>query len=238
MGTRGTFWKWIEAGRQMFHFFSVLFLWLHMPSLHSHFSLRPPAFDFMILKVTRENEWAGERLRDKQSCFSRANIYCDFIAHTFSGCASPYRSAKEENIHSLARCHRLAGALIPPCSPSCWCGELWGQPLGGAFFFFSGCSCWNKWKSIFFFVLCFKWFHTLEFYEAFFQMVMLIYELGTLGAKMWTRDSGGCLQRFGDYSTPPPSPLLHHHIWPTPGLKFDFNSSWILHRNGVISVTA
>lgn len=90
--------------------------------------------------------------------------------------------------------------------------------------FFIGRSCWNKWKSVFFFVLFFKRFHTLVFYEAFFQMATLIYELGTLGAEMQTGDSGGSLQRFGDCSTPPPSLQQHHHIWPTPGLKFDFNS--------------
>lgn len=62
------------------------------------------------------------------------------------------------------------------------------------------------------------------FMKHFFQMVTLIYELGTVGAKMRTGDSGGSLQRFGDCSTPPPSRQQHHHIWPTPGLKFDFSS--------------
>lgn len=120
-------------------------------------------FRYLRWRERREEPRRGRGT--SRSVFRGQTFYRVFIGHTFSIYGSPYRSVKEENTHTLTR--GVIGSRLlwstphpstHPCSPSCRCGELWGQPLGGAFFYFFyfiGHSCWNKWKSVFFFVLFF-----------------------------------------------------------------------------------
>lgn len=129
-----------------------------------------------------------------------------------------------KHTYTHKRCHRLAGALIPPCSPSCWCGELWGQPLGGAFFLLVAAAEING-KAFSFFFCFLSGFTRWCFMKYFFKWSRWFMNFMAHWLRRCDRrDSGESPMTSAALSAPPPSPQQHHHIWPTPGLKFDFSS--------------